>query len=104
SRITGSRLQKLLDTLSQRFRLIIFDAPPILDSRDAKTFGAYADATLLVIKWAKTKTVAARAACEILGDTMTGVVFNQVDYQEHARRGYGDEVKFFTASNVNMFS
>ena len=35
---------------------------------------------------------------QVLQDEVDGVVFNRVDYAEHARRGYGDSVQFYMDS------
>ena len=39
-----------------------------------------------------------RATLQVLQDQVDGLVFNRVDYAEHARRGYGDSVQFYMDS------
>jgi Mrp family chromosome partitioning ATPase len=87
--ISSPRFPHLLNELRQRFDMIIFDVSPILEVRDAK---------LLVAEWGKTPPDALRAACEVLGDDVTGVVLNRVNYKDHARRGYGDEIQYLPKS------
>jgi hypothetical protein len=34
----------------------------------------------------------------MVNNQVVGAVFNQVDYEDHARRGYGDAVQFYMGS------
>src|SRR3546814_5205252 len=54
----------------------------------------------MVVDWGKTTVDQARAALEILEYNVAGVAFNKVDYAEHARRGYGDAVQYYTHASV----
>lgn len=94
--LSSPRLDELLDQLRQRFNLIVLDAPPILPVLDAKILSNMADATLLVLRWGHSHPEAARVAVDTFGEQLTGAVLNKVDYREHARRGYGDAIHFYS--------
>lgn len=95
SLIRVGRIRMLFDDLRERFDLIIINAPATLAVRDARTLTDVADSTLLVLRWGHTTIEQARASLHLLHNEVAGVVFNRVDYVEHARRGYGDSVQFY---------
>lgn len=92
--ISSPRLAKLIAQLRERFDLVVLNAPPILPVRDAKILAGYADGALLVMRWGKTHPDAARVASDIFGDKLVGAVLNRVDYEDHARRNYGDAIHY----------
>lgn len=98
SMIQGWQVAQLLDGLHNRFDLIIINAPAVLAVRDATTLAGIADSTVMVVHWGKTTIEQMRAAVQLLHMPISGAIINQVDYAEHARRGYGDAVQFYMAS------
>lgn len=100
SLIRVGRLRSLAAELRERFDLIIINAPATLAVRDARTLTDIADATLVVLSWGKTTVEQMRATHQLLQGKIDAVVFNQVDYAEHARRGYGDAVQFYVDSSA----
>lgn len=96
--VQGWQVAHLLDDLRDRFDLIVINAPAILAVRDARTLTGIADATLMVVRWGVTTVDQMRAALQLVNNQVVGAVFNQVDYAEHARRGYGDAVQFYMGS------
>ena len=96
--IQGWQVARLLDELHDRFDLIIINAPAILAVRDATTLAGIADSTVMVIHWGKTTIEQMRAAMQLLHTPVAGAIINQVNYAEHARRGYGDAVQFYMSS------
>lgn len=95
SLIRVGKIRMLFDDLRERFDLIVINAPAALAVRDARTLTDVADSTLVVLRWGHTTIEQARATLQLLQHQVAGVVFNQVDYAEHARRGYGDSVQFY---------
>jgi uncharacterized protein involved in exopolysaccharide biosynthesis/Mrp family chromosome partitioning ATPase len=98
SLIEGWQVGQLLTDLRDRFDLIVINAPAILAVRDAHTLCNIADSTLMVVRWGSTTVEQMRAALQLVHNDVVGAVFNQVDYAEHARRGYGDAVQFYMGS------
>lgn len=52
----------------------------------------------MVVRWGSTTVEQLRASLQMVNSQVAGAVFNQVDYEEHARRGYGDAVQFYMGS------
>lgn len=98
SLIRGWQVVRLLERLRDQYDLVVINAPAVLAVRDATTLSGIADSTLMVVHWGKTTIEQLRAAMKLLHTPVAGAVFNQVDYAEHARRGYGDAVQFYMGS------
>jgi capsular exopolysaccharide synthesis family protein len=95
--IASQRLRWLLDELRERYDCIVLDSPPLLGPADAEILSLYADATLFVVRWERTKQDAASAAVKGLRDlsaNIAGAVLTQVDLKRHARYRYGDAVQY----------
>ena len=93
--LTSYRLTMLIEKLSQMFDKVIINAPAALAVRDARAMCYYTDNTVVVAHWGQTTVDQMKATLELLGDQVNGVVYNHVDYAEHARRKYGDSVQFY---------
>ncbi|NNC53245.1 MAG: succinoglycan biosynthesis protein exop, partial [Erythrobacter sp.] len=93
--LTSYRLTQLIEKLSQLFDKVIINAPAALAVRDARAMCDYTDNTVVVAHWGQTTVDQMKATLELLGDQVNGVVYNHVDYAEHARRKYGDSVQFY---------
>ena len=96
--LSSNRLKELLKQLRERFDLVIINAPAALAVRDARAMCLFADQTIMVARWGHTTSDQMRAALEMLDGSVSGVIFDQVDYAEHARRRYGDSVQFYAES------
>lgn len=93
--IRGSQITRLLHDLRDRFDLIVINAPAVLAVHDARTLSSVADSTLMVVRWGGTTVGQMSAAMQMLQNSATGAVINQVDYREHARRRYGGAVDYY---------
>jgi polysaccharide biosynthesis transport protein len=94
--LSSGKMEILIDDLKSKFDIVIVNAPAALAVRDAQTMCEFTDQTLLVARWGHTTIDQMRATLEMLGHAnVAGVVFNQVDYAEHARRRYGDAIQFY---------
>lgn len=100
ARLLGSRaLQVLLTDLRRKFDFIVINAPATLAVKDARTMCSFADHTVVVARWGKTTIDQMNATMEMLGtDRVAGVIFDQVDYAEHARGRYGDAIQYYWES------
>lgn len=100
ARLLGSRaLQILLTDLRQKFDFIVINAPATLAVKDARTMCSFADHTVVVARWGKTTIDQMNATMEMLGtNRVAGVIFDQVNYEEHARGRYGDAIQYYWES------
>lgn len=100
ARLLGSRaLQVLLADLRTKFDFIVINAPATLAVKDARTMCSFADHTVVVARWGKTTIDQMNATMEMLGiNRVAGVIFDQVNYEEHARGRYGDAIQYYWES------
>lgn len=79
---------------------IILDAPPVLAVADARQLAALSDATLLIVRWAKTSQDAVRAAVNRLegdGAVISGVILAGVNVNARAYLGKNDAYYYHNA-------
>lgn len=89
----SERMRKLLAELDARFDLVVIDSPPVMAAADARILAGLADATVLVIRWGKTRRSTARLALRQLqgaGARIAGGLLSMVDVKRNAQYGYGD--------------
>jgi polysaccharide biosynthesis transport protein len=97
--LASKALQLLLTDLKKKFDFIVINAPATLAVKDARTMCNFADHTLVVARWGKTTIGQMNAAMEMLGtDRVAGVIYDQVNYPEHAQRRYGDAIQYYYES------
>lgn len=89
-------LPRQLIDMTDRWSLIIVEAPPILKSRDAKALAANATDVLIVMEWGNVTPGALKAIRKAFGRVEIGAVINRVNMKAHARRGYGDTIDYAT--------
>lgn len=96
--LLGSRaLQTLLGDLRTKFDFIVINAPATLAVKDARTMCSFADETVVVARWGKTTIGQMNATIEMLGsDRVAGIIYDQVDYEKHARGRYGDAIQYYS--------
>ncbi|HBS34670.1 MAG TPA: hypothetical protein DEA50_06280 [Parvularcula sp.] len=87
-------LPRQLIDMTDRWSLIIVEAPPILRSRDAKALAANATDVLVVMEWGGVSPGALKAIRKAFGRVEIGAVINRVNLKAHARRGYGDSIDY----------
>jgi tyrosine-protein kinase Etk/Wzc len=78
----GPRMRELLDTMGQRYDLLILDTSPVLIASDAAILSRHAGVTLLVVRAGATQTAALRDAIQQLanvGTRVIGTVLNDPD-------------------------
>jgi uncharacterized protein involved in exopolysaccharide biosynthesis/Mrp family chromosome partitioning ATPase len=99
---TQEHIKRLFGRLHEQYDLIIINGPAVLAVHDARSLTRFADNILLVISWGRITVSQFRATLSKLGDQVDGVVFDGVDYAEHARRGYEDEVQYYMQSSTGF--
>ena len=93
--VASAAMRELIAELRTNYDVVVINAPPVLPVHDALVLAGLADATLMVLRWGKSRPDAARVAADRLGPLMTAVVLNRVDYRRHARRAYGDQLHHY---------
>jgi capsular exopolysaccharide synthesis family protein len=92
--LLGSKHMKaLIDVMRDRYDLIVLDTPPLLAVSDALVLSHAVDATIFLVRWAKTPrqvVLGALKSFRTLGGRLAGVVLSRVDMRQHATYGYGD--------------
>lgn len=98
--LTSAGLSSFFSSLRDRVDLVIIDAPPILAVKDASNMGPFADTSLLVVRWGRTKVEEVADSLTALKRGIDGVVLNAVDFASHARGRYGDSAQYFRRSGA----
>jgi len=97
--LVGSEQMKLLLTnLAKSYDLVVMDSPPVLAVTDARILSTYADKTVFVVRWEKTRREAAILGLRQLsaaGASIAGVVLSKVDVKKHAGYGYADSGYYY---------
>lgn len=96
--LASDEMAGLLETLRERFDLIVLDAAPVLPVAESRVLGARADAVIMVVQWRATPIKAAELAIDQLRDVganIAGAVLSRVDVREQARSGFGDAGLYF---------
>jgi tyrosine-protein kinase Etk/Wzc len=78
----SSKMQELLDRLSEQFDLVIIDTPPLLPTSDAALVGRLSDGTIMVVRAGQTSRAAVQQAFQQLsnvGARILGTVLNDPD-------------------------
>lgn len=86
----SERYHKLLDELSERYDLVVFDAPPVAPVTDSVQISQRMDGVIFVVRAGKTRKDTFRFAIDQLDGVaapILGVVLNDVDIQSR-RKGY----------------
>ncbi|MGF7153239.1 GumC family protein [Novosphingobium gossypii] len=96
--LTGEIFARLVQELRACFDHVVLDLPPVLPIAAGRTIAGLADATVLVVRWRKTMSGAARSALGMLPrDTVNvvGVTINRMDMRRRRLFGHGDPAYFY---------
>ncbi len=91
--LASERMSALLSECKKVYDTVIIDAPPTLACADARVLARQADATVMAVRWAKTRRNTASLAArqlETAGARIAGVVLTLVDLKRHSLYSYGD--------------
>jgi len=84
--LSSARMKTLLDSLDNRFDIIVCDSPPLLSVTDARLLSRLVDGTILVAKGAQTTFDLVRRALKLLQGSnahVLGLVINALDLKKH---------------------
>jgi polysaccharide biosynthesis transport protein len=80
--LSSERMRTLMREASLEFNFVIFDSPPLLDVADGRILASMVDATVLVVKGARTHrhlVQYAKAQVQSAGTNLLGIVLNNLD-------------------------
>lgn len=103
--LLGSRrMHEFLNTVAERFDVVILDSPPVLATSDACAIAPHVDGVLLVVDSGQTPQVALRRAkehIEAVRGRIIGAVLNRFDASSHgySRRYYDTYDRYYTQSS-----
>ena len=89
---SSSTFKDFLESLRDRYDVIIVDTPPVLVVPDARVIGQHVDAILFTVAWDRTGRAQVREAIrqlETVNLKVNGLVLAQVDPSGAQRYGYG---------------
>jgi capsular exopolysaccharide synthesis family protein len=103
SELLGSeKFERFLETMVERYDVVIFDSPPILTVTDSLVLSKYVDGTVIVTRAAKTTYEAVSKGIRQLNDigsNVLGLLINAID----ARKG-GYYYNYYYYHNYNYYS
>jgi capsular exopolysaccharide synthesis family protein len=73
--LTSDRMTELVAESRKLFDVVLIDAPPVLPVSDALLLSSFADVTILVAQWAKTRRSFVRRALDELADSFDGRIY-----------------------------
>jgi succinoglycan biosynthesis transport protein ExoP len=91
--LDSKAMDNLLTRMSKSYDLVIIDTPPVMAALDACALSRKADATVLVVRWSKTRRA---VVSHTLGELarakghLAGALLNMVDVEKHSKYLYGD--------------
>lgn len=91
-----TEFEELLNSLNERFDLIIIDSPPTLAVTDPVVIGRYVGATIMVVRHMETmlaEVEAVRRAFETAGGKITGAILNGYKITEGSK--YGGQYHYY---------
>ncbi|MGZ6041861.1 MAG: CpsD/CapB family tyrosine-protein kinase, partial [Asticcacaulis sp.] len=91
-------MDRLLETLRQKFDLVILDTAPVLPVVDTRVLARKADVVVMLVRWRHTSRKAVKSSLEMLEDVgarIGGVVLTQINVKDQAKYGYGDSGYYY---------
>jgi polysaccharide biosynthesis transport protein len=98
--LESPKLRQIVLALSVDFDTVIIDSPPILAVHDACILAQHADATIMVVRWGKTKIPTFVTALHRMSDLdipIKGIVLSMVNSKKYGLYGYPDAEIFSTS-------
>jgi polysaccharide biosynthesis transport protein len=86
-------LGPVLASLRDIYDVVILDAPPVLGLVDTNILASVADATLMIVRWGKTRRQVFKYAVGDItkfGGRINAIILSQVDTRRQAHYSYGD--------------
>ncbi len=96
--VSSERMERLVDSLSQVYDLVILDSPACLAVSDARVLAKLSDQTIYAVAWDKTPrevVIGGVKQFTDMGYNALSFVLTNVDIKRHVRYGYGDTVYYY---------
>lgn len=93
SLLDSKMMDELIDSVKQKYDLVVIDTAPIIAAPDACALSCKVDTTVLVVRWSHTPKKVVEHALRELARTpghLSGILLNMVDVGKHAQYQYGD--------------
>ena len=91
---SSEAFMRLIETVKERYDLVVIDTPPVLAVPDARIIGHHVDAMIYVVRWNQTTRRQVRQGTSMLrtvGVPIAGYALSQVDARGMRRYGYEGE-------------
>lgn len=101
--LSSSKVGELIDTLRDRFDVVLIDTPPLLPVSDTKLIARLADTMVMAVRWEKTPQSAVANALRELAETGTplaGIVLLRAHgerFRYYAYGGHSDYESYYRA-------
>ena len=92
------RMRNLINSLRERYDLVILDTPANMAVSDARLMAAQSDRTLYAVSWDDTPREVVNAGVKNFADfgyDALSFVLTNVDVKRHSRYGYGDAISYY---------
>lgn len=91
--LASKSMEKLINSLAERYDMVIIDSPPVMAVSDALILGRFVDKAVFVVRYSETPREAVAIGLKRLIDVgvdVAGVLLSMVKVKEHATYGFGD--------------
>jgi capsular exopolysaccharide synthesis family protein len=91
--LSSRQLAAFIESMRQKYDLVVLDAPPVLAASDAVVLSHVADASLFLVRWERTPRTVVLSALKTLrgnGGRVAGAVLTRVNVRKHSAYNYGD--------------
>ncbi|MFT6775373.1 MAG: succinoglycan biosynthesis transport protein ExoP [Paracoccaceae bacterium] len=99
---SSRRFEAFLETMRERYDMIVIDTPPVLAVPDARVIAPLADAIIYCVRWNVTHRDLVRTGLQMFSQIkvrVTGLALTQIDQRKLARYGYGGYGYYYRASS-----
>lgn len=91
--IASEKMEDLIKRWRQSYDLVVMDTAPLHVVSESRILSRYADGTVLVVRWGKTRREAVNYSRNMIADAggrLFGVALSMVDTKRNADYGFGD--------------
>ena len=104
--LCSMKMEKLVQTMRQKFDHVIIDSPPILPITDATIISSLVDGVIMVVESDATSRAALNRAVHVMehsGGRILGTVFNKVDTRRDGYYGYRYYHGYYTTQSKSYY-
>jgi polysaccharide biosynthesis transport protein len=104
--LCSMKMEKLVQTMRQKFDHVVIDSPPILPITDATIISSLVDGVIMVVESDATSRAALNRAVHVMehsGGRILGTVFNKVDIRRDGYYGYRYYHGYYTTQSKSYY-